>query len=40
MKSIQISNPHYQMLMEVAKRSKLKPQQYVEEMIQVQFNKK
>jgi len=40
MKSIKLSDVHYYMLVEVAKRSNMKQEQYIEEMIQIQFNKK
>jgi len=40
MKSIQISNVHYEMLVTIAKKAKRKPADYVEEFIQVQFNSK
>lgn len=40
MKSIQISKVHYEMLVTIAKKARQKPEQYIEEIIQVQFNKK
>ena len=40
MKSIQISKVHYEMLVTLAKKMRQKPEQYIEEIIQVQFNKK
>jgi hypothetical protein len=40
MKSIQLSKVHYEMLVTIAKRLRMKPEAMVEELIQVQFNKK
>ena len=40
MKSIKISNVHYEMLVNVGKRLKYKPEQMLEELIQERFNSK
>ena len=40
MKSIQISKVQYEMLVTIAKKAKRKPEKYLEEIIQVQFNNK
>ena len=40
MKSIQLSKVHYEMLVTIAKKAKRKPEQYLEEFIQVQFTQK
>ena len=39
MKSIQISNVHYEMLVEVSKKTKRKPEAVIEEAIQVAYNR-
>jgi len=38
MTSLKISRVHYEMLVVIAKKNKLKPEQYIEEMIQLQFH--
>jgi len=40
MKTIKIDDVHYQMLMSEAKKSRLKPEALVEELIQVQYNQR
>ena len=40
MKSIQISKVHYEMLVTISKRLRMKPEAMLEELIQIQFNKK
>jgi len=38
MKNIQISKVHYEMLVALAKKARVKPDAYIEEIIQVKFN--
>ena len=40
MKSVKLSTVHYEMLITVSKRMRLKPEQLLEEMIQDAFNAK
>ena len=40
MKTIKIDDVHYQMLVNSAKKSRLKPEALVEELIQVQYNQR
>ena len=40
MKSIHLSKVHYEMLVAIAKKARQKPEQYLEEIIQIEFNKK
>ena len=39
-KTISISKVHYEMLLTVSKKMRMKPEEVVEEMIQVRFNNK
>tara|TARA_R100000008_G_C3581109_1_gene168583 strand:+ start:259 stop:384 length:126 start_codon:yes stop_codon:yes gene_type:complete len=40
MKQVKLSAVHYEMLVEVCKRRRVKPEQLIEEYIQVEFNSK
>ncbi len=40
MKSLQIANLLYEMLIEASKRRKLKPAELIEQLIETEFNKK
>tara|TARA_X000000950_G_C13752080_1_gene593080 strand:- start:438 stop:560 length:123 start_codon:yes stop_codon:yes gene_type:complete len=40
MKTLQISKVHYEMLVALAKKARMKPEAYIEENIQMNFNKK
>ena len=40
MKQIKLSDVHYEMMLEVAKKRRVKPENLLEEFIQVEYNKK
>ncbi len=40
MKTLKLSSVHYQMLVELSKKNRMKPDNYVEMLVQEKYNKK
>ena len=40
MKQVKISDPHYKMLVDLARKKRLKPEDFCEEIIQIEYNRR
>ena len=40
MKSVKVSSVHYEMLLELSKKNRMKPDKFIEQLIQITYNGK